>query len=56
VRAAPHEGPPRLPRRATTHQPVAHLATRRHRDHHPRSAGTATARSRRLPARRSGPA
>ncbi len=32
--------PPRLPRRATTQRAVAHLATRRIGDHHPRSAGT----------------
>jgi hypothetical protein len=31
--------PPRLPRGATTDRPVAHLATRRHRDHHPGTPG-----------------
>ncbi len=35
--------PPRLPRRATTRRAMAHLATRRDRDHHP---GTADTRSR----------
>ncbi len=35
--------PPRVPRRATTQRAMAHLATRRHRDHHP---GTADTRSR----------
>ena len=28
----PHQGPPRLPGRATTRRPMAHLAPRRHRD------------------------
>jgi hypothetical protein len=34
LRAAPHQGPPRLPGGATTRRPLAHLATRRHRDPH----------------------
>ena len=32
VRTAPHQGASRLPDRATTRRPMAHLATRRHRD------------------------
>ncbi|SDC54966.1 protein of unknown function [Geodermatophilus telluris] len=43
LRAAPHQGAPRLPRRATTGWPVAHLAPRRHRDHRPDTAGSRSA-------------
>jgi hypothetical protein len=32
-----HVGPPRLPHRATTRRPMAHLAPRRHRDRRPRT-------------------
>jgi hypothetical protein len=38
VRTAPHQGPPRVPRRATTRRPMAHLPTRRDRDPHRRTA------------------
>ncbi len=35
LRTAPHQGPPRLPHRATTRRPMAHLPPRRHRDRPP---------------------
>ncbi|WP_323368988.1 DUF222 domain-containing protein [Modestobacter roseus] len=38
-----HEGPPRLPGRATTRRPMAHLAPRRHRDRHRHPALTGRA-------------
>jgi hypothetical protein len=33
LRTPPHQGPPRLRRRPTTRRPMAHLPTRRYRDH-----------------------
>src|SRR3712207_595123 len=48
VRAAPHEGPPRLPGRATTRRAMAHLATGRHRDPHRTPAHRSAAHDRSL--------
>jgi hypothetical protein len=41
---APHEGPPRVPGRTPSRRPMAHLASRRHRDPHPRTAAAVTTR------------
>jgi hypothetical protein len=48
VRTTPHPGPPRLPGRTTTRRPLAHLATRWHRDPHRTPVHRPAARHRRL--------